>query len=146
MRRRTRGTLECCSIRSASGSEWVVIQSWVFFEARTIKCANASRMSGCRLVSGSLSANSDGGRGLSSAAQRHKKPQLPVREFPRLQGTEQSRNLQSHAEERIRGFNKESCPAKSLRNRLAKGITIANFQNRFQRSREVRTIVIKNWC
>jgi hypothetical protein len=80
-----RGTLECCSIRSASGSEWVVIQSWVFFEARTIKCANASRMSGCRLASLRFVERQQ--RRRTGAEQRRTKaqePQLPVRESPAL--------------------------------------------------------------
>src|SRR5260370_28867830 len=77
MQRGRRGTPECFSMRTAKGCECVVIQSRVFFGAGTIKFARASRMSGCRLVSGSLAANSDGGRGLSSAAQRHKNRTCP---------------------------------------------------------------------
>ena len=57
---------------SSSTSSWACVTTtiWVCPLARAISRASAGSRSACRLVSGSFSTISDGGRGLSSAATR----------------------------------------------------------------------------
>src|SRR5260370_24234889 len=86
-------------------------------------------------------------RGWTRAKQRRTKAQeahLSVREFLRLQGTEQPGNFHLHAEESIHCFDNESRAAKGLRYGLAKGIPIADFKNGLESSRKVRAVVTEN--
>lgn len=72
------------------------------------------------------------------------KPHLPVGEFLRLQGPEQPGHFHLDAEERIHRFDQQSRAAKGLRDNLAKGLPIADFQNRLESRRKVRAVLAKN--
>src|SRR5215472_2462504 len=73
-------------------------------------------------------------------------PHLSVREFLRLQGTEQPRNFHLYAEEGIHSFDNQSRAAKGLRDGLAKGSSIADFKNCLESSGKVRAVMSKNRC
>jgi hypothetical protein len=67
---------------------------------------------------------------------------LSVREFARLQGAEQTRNLKLHAEECFRSFYQEARSAEGFSYTFAKGGLIANFYDCLERGREVRTGIV----
>src|SRR6266704_2397882 len=118
-------------------------------ELSVFRCANDQVRQGIQNVGMQASLRFVDGqqRGWTRAKQRRAKtqePHLSVREFLRLQGTEQPGNFHLDAEEGIHSFDQESRAAKSLRHDLAKGSTIADFNNGLESSRKVRAVVTKN--